>query len=295
MSMSHNEIEFIRPTPALREPILLVGFAGWNDAGDAATFSLETLITAWSPARFAEIDPEGFFDFTETRPMISLDASGQRSLEWPENAFYAHALPNQDRDVVLLLGTEPQLRWKTFCRHILAVAERVHASCLLTLGALMADVPHTREPTCTGFVSSSPMLPQLQKLGVKMSSYEGPTGILGALHEAWRATNRPAISLWGNVPHYISATPNPQVALALLRRVGMILGTPVPVSSVEKQAQAFAVQVEEALRENPEAQEYVHQLEEQYAAEVPPTTDGPGLFEALEEFLRSSRPAEGSE
>jgi len=275
--------------PALRAPVLLAAFAGWNDAGQVASYALETLVSAWSPTRFAEIDPETFFDFTESRPTISLGPTGQRRLSWPANVFYGHRVPDHDRDIVVLVGSEPQLRWQTFCRHILAVAKRVDASCLVTIGGFLADVPHTRPPALTGFASTPRLLPQLRKLGVRMSTYEGPTGIVGALSDAWRATNLPSISLWGNVPHYISAVPNPQVSLALLRCVSRILGTSLPLSRLETHARAFAVQVDEALQENPEALEYVRQLEEQQGGEEPPE-DAPDLFEALEEFLRTTRP-----
>jgi proteasome assembly chaperone (PAC2) family protein len=293
MNMANDELQWLGDPPELRAPILLTAFAGWNDAGDAATYAVQTLINAWSPSPFAELDPEMFFDFTETRPLVSLDPTGQRSLEWPENVFHAHRMPTQDHDVVLLLGTEPQLRWRTFCGHILTVAERLNVSCLVTLGALLADVPHTRDPMLSGYVSTSRLLPQLQQLGVKMSSYEGPTGIVGVLADAWRATGKPTVSLWGNVPHYISATPNPQIALALLRRVAILLGTTLPVSVLENHARAFNLQVDEALKSDPEALEYVRQLEQQHPPEAP-SEDAPGLIEALEEFLRSTRPPEDS-
>lgn len=296
MTMPDDELQLIGDLPELRDPVLLAAFAGWNDAGEAATYALETLATAWSATEFAEIEPEWFYDFTETRPEIGLGPGGQRSIEWPENTFYAHRLPTNHRDVVLLIGNEPQLRWKSYCRHILTIAEQMNASCLITLGALLADVPHTREPTLSGFASTSRLLPQLRKLGVHASTYEGPTGIVGALHDAWGSTKRPAISLWGNVPHYISATPNPQVALALLRRVAVLLDTTLPLTPIEEQSRAFAIQVDEALKVNPEALEYVRQLEDQEAEEEEPApVDAPRLIEALEEFLRTSRPSEGSE
>jgi predicted ATP-grasp superfamily ATP-dependent carboligase len=181
------------------------------------------------------------------------------------------------------------------------VADRLNVSCLVTLGALLADVPHTQPPSLTGFASTSRLLPQLQKLGVNLSSYEGPTGILGALHDAWRRTRRPAVSIWGNVPHYISATPNPQVALALAGRVSLLLGTALPTASLQNHARAFEAQVDEALRENPEALEYVRQLEAQYSEEdesdrgEPAPVDAPTLIQELEAFLRTHRPAEDTE
>lgn len=292
--MTHDDLRLIGDPPKLRKPVLLAAWEGWNDAGDAATYALRQLNLAWQGTRFAEIDPETFYDFTESRPTINLGPAGQRRLTWPENRFFAHRLPDQERDVVLLIGDEPQLRWRTYCDLILSVAHQVRASCLVTLGALLADVPHTREPTLTGFASNRRLLPQLEKLGVHLSAYEGPTGIVGAMHDAWRTTNLPAISLWGNVPHYISATPNPQVSLALLHRVGLLLGASLPTGPLENHAHIFARQVEDALKENPEALEYVRQLEEQYVEEEPPQ-GGPELFDALEQFLRSNRPTEDAE
>lgn len=292
MNMEENELHLAGDLPELRTPVLLAGFAGWSDAGEIATYALRSLRAAWSIDRFAEIDPEEFYDFTETRPTVNIDPTGQRKLEWPENVFYAHHMPAAERDVVLLIGTEPQLRWRTYCRYITTLAERLNVSCLITLGGLLADVPHTREPTLTGFASTPRLLPQLQQLGVRMSSYEGPTGIIGALHEAWGATRRPAISLWGNVPHYITSSPNPQVTLAMLQRVAILLGTSLPISAVQTHARAFSTQVNEALQTNEEALEYVRQLEAEQGEEPPPANTS-GLFEDLEQFLRETRPPEG--
>jgi proteasome assembly chaperone (PAC2) family protein len=276
--------------PALNEPVLLAAFAGWNDASQVATFAIQTLKNIWDADSFASIDPEEFFDFTETRPTISLDPTGQRGLEWPQTIFFGQSLPESERDVVLLLGVEPQLRWRTFCRGVLDVADRVGASQLVTLGGLLADVPHTVDPRLTGFATSSELLSDLTGMGVRMSSYEGPTGILGVLHDAWRTSGRPAVSLWGNVPHYISATPNPQVVLALLQRVSGLLGVSIPLSGLETRSEQFRTQVDEALESNPEARDYVQQLEQHVEGErrVEPS---PHLIEELEEYLRRRRPS----
>lgn len=275
--------------PTLRSPFLVAAFAGWNDAAQVATHAVETLVDAWRLEPFADIDPEEFYDFSSTRPTISLLADGQRDLEWPENVFFARELPDASHDLLLLVGHEPQLRWRTFVDLILRVADRTEARCLVTLGGLLADVPHTIPPRLTGFSSGEDGIPTLQDLGLKVSSYEGPTGVVGVLHDAWRLTGRPAISLWGNVPHYISAAPNPQISLALLRRLETILGVPVPSHPLELQEQAFITQVDEALAQNPEAQEYVKELETQYVEESPPVP-GPELIAELENFLRERRP-----
>ncbi len=279
-----------RELPDLRAPIMLAGFAGWNDAAQVATFSISTLIKTWGAERFAEIDPESFFDFTETRPTISIGSTGQRSLEWPSNYFFSYGMEESDRDLVLLLGTEPQLKWRTFSAAVIGLAEKLEASSLITLGGLLADVPHTLEPRLSGFATPGPFQRQLRKLGIRASSYEGPTGIVGALHDAWRRTGRPAVSLWGNVPHYISATPNPQVSLALLERVVALLKVKLSLTALANQAKAFGTRIDEALAENPEALEYVRQLEQQFGNEPPPAADAPELIAELENFLRSRRP-----
>jgi proteasome assembly chaperone (PAC2) family protein len=279
----------VESLPELRSPFMVAAFAGWNDAAQVATHALETLVDAWALEPFAEIDPEDFYDFSSTRPTISLGPDGQRDLQWPDNLFFARSLPQAGHDLVLLVGNEPQLRWRTFTDLVLSVAEQTGACCLITLGGLLADVPHTIPPRLTGFSTGDEGLPSLQELGLKVSSYEGPTGIVGVLHDSWRLSGRPAISLWGNVPHYISAAPNPQISLALLRRLETALGISVPSHPLELQEQAFITQVNEALAQNPEAREYVKELETQYMEESPPPP-GPELIAELENFLRKRRP-----
>jgi proteasome assembly chaperone (PAC2) family protein len=209
-------------------------------------------------------------------------------MQWPENEFYFRVMDASERDVILMIGTEPHLRWRTFARTILQVAERLNVSCLITVGGLLAVVPHTVPPRLSGFASSPGLLPRLQDLGVSLSSYEGPTGILGALHDTWRNSGRPGLSLWGSVPHYISATPNPQVTVALLRRISSLLNVELEISGLERKSQLFRQQVDEALSDNPEAQEYVRQLEERLGEETV-TAPAPELIQDLEEFLRRRR------
>lgn len=289
-----EELPFLEPPNllSLREPVLVAAFGGWNDAAQAATFAVETVLRLLGTQKIAEIDPEEFYDFTETRPMISLSPTSQRHLTWPQNRFFGHRLPSADRDLVIFLGVEPQLRWRTYCTVFTTLAERMDISCLITLGALLAEVPHTLEPRLTGFVSGGATIPDLTALGVGTSEYEGPTGILGTLHDAWRATGKPAVSLWGNVPHYISATPNPDVALALLRRLNLLLGIDLPLEALQTRALAFRAQIDGALEDNPEAREYVEQLEAGYANDEPPPAAGPELIDELERFLRKTRPPE---
>lgn len=288
--MARDDYLTVRELPPLRNPFLVAAFAGWNDASQVATHALTTIVNTFSSEKVAEIDPEEFFDFSETRPTISLGSEGQRWLRWPSNALYGQRLEDGERDLLILIGNEPQLKWRTFCEIIIDLAGRAGASCLVTLGGLLADVPHTVEPRLTGFVSDVDTLPDLHTLGLRVSAYEGPTGIIGALHDLWRETGKPAISIWGNVPHYISAAPNPQISLALLRRLALLVGTPMPVENLERQEQAFRTQVDEALVQNPEAGEYVRQLEEHFSEDATPPPSGPELIAELEEFLRNRRP-----
>jgi proteasome assembly chaperone (PAC2) family protein len=286
-----EELPFLDVTdlPDLRRPVLVTAFAGWNDAAQAATFAVETVLRLLGTTKFAEIDPEDFYDFTETRPMISLGATSERMLTWPQNRFFGHRLPSAPRDVIFFLGVEPQLKWRTYCRTFTTMADQFDISCLISLGALLSEVPHTIDPPLTGFVGGSDAFPDLASLGVESSAYEGPTGIVGALHDAWLRTSRPAVTLWGNVPHYISATPNPGVALALLRRLGTLLGVDLPLEALQLRAAAFAKQIDDALQDNPEAREYVEQLEAGYGKDAPPQA-GPELIDELERYLRSRRP-----
>lgn len=288
--MAESEYLTIDADIQLRSPVLLAAFAGWNDAGQAATYALSSLLKLWAPLRCAHIDPEEFFVFTETRPTITLSPSKERTLHWPPNYVFAHRLPEAERDVMLLLGTEPQLKWRTFCRTIVALARRYEASSLITLGGLLADVPHTMEPRLTGFATSPELRARLDALDVGTSSYQGPTGIVGTLYDAWAATKLPSLTLWVNVPHYISASPNPHAALALLRRMASLLDLPLPLESLQEQAEAFSAQINEALQENPEAMEYVRQLEQHFDEESPPGP-APELISELEEFLRRRRPS----
>lgn len=284
----------VQQWPVLRDPVLIVAFAGWNDAGQAATQAVKHLQRTWRAQEFASIDPETFYDFTETRPLVEMTVGGERSIRWPRNRFFAAQLPSQERDAVLLIGNEPQLRWRTFCSHIMEVAGRVHASTLVAVGALLADVPHTMPPVITGSAWGPQSAGALQRVQARVSSYEGPTGIVGVLTDAWKITGRPGYSLWGSAPHYISASPNPQVALALVRSVATLLQMRVPVDLLATEAEAFTHRVDEALADNEEARDYVRLLEEQHAHGEPPPA-GPELLSELEEFLRSRRPDNGKE
>ncbi|HEY8491878.1 MAG TPA: PAC2 family protein [Dehalococcoidia bacterium] len=279
--------------PRLRNPVLVAAFAGWNDAAESATSAVQLLLRTWSARRFASIDPEEFYSFTDTRPQIRLVDGAQRSLEWPSNVFYYHqAGPSLPRDVLLLLGVEPNLRWRAFTGLILDVVRRAGASLVVTLGALLADAPHTRPVRVTGFATDPELARRINREGVTRSRYEGPTGIVGVLHDALRREGIASASLWAGVPHYVSASPNPRATAALLRRLGAVLGLDLDLSALDAQGREFDAQVNAALAESPDLAEYVRTLErraDEEGEEAQDLPSGEALFQELEEFLRRRR------
>src|ERR671919_1598621 len=253
----------ISERPELRRPVLVAAFSGWNDGGQGASLAVGYLAKTWSAARFADIDPEGFFDFQATRPHVSLFDGLTRQLDWPDNAFFHAQVPGTDRDAVLLLGIEPNLRWRTFCGLVSGLASDLGVELVITLGALLADVPHTRAAPVTGSASDPELIEQL---GLQASRYEGPTGIVGVLHDACRAAGIPSASLWAAVPHYASLAASPKAALALCARLGDLLGTELELDDLERAAEAYESQVSEAVASDEETEAYVQELERRRAA-----------------------------
>ena len=248
----------IAERPSLRRPVLIAAFRGWNDGGQAATLAGSYLARLWGAERFADIDPEGFVDFQSTRPLVSLEDGVTRKIDWPENAFLAGAIPGADRDAVLLLGVEPNYRWRTFTEIVAGLAKELGVELVVTLGALLADVPHTRPAPVTG-AASDPSL--VEELGLQHSRYEGPTGIVGVLHDACRAAGLPSVSLWSAVPHYVSLAPSPRAARALCERLGELLDTPIDVTELIEAEEAYAEQVTQAVASDEDTQAYVEDLE----------------------------------
>jgi len=244
--------------PALRRPVLITAFAGWNDGGQAATLAAGYLSRQWETTRFADIDPEGFVDFQSVRPTVTLDEGLTRKLEWPENEFFYGAIPGADRDAVVLLGVEPNYRWRTFTNLITGLATDLGVELVVTLGALLADVPHTRPAPVTG-AATDPSL--VEELGLQLSRYEGPTGIVGVLHDGCREAGLKSVSLWSAVPHYVSLAPSPRAAKALCVKLGELIGVEIDVAELTEAENAYATQVSEAVASDADTQAYVEELE----------------------------------
>jgi proteasome assembly chaperone (PAC2) family protein len=285
----------VHTQPQLRRPILLAAFAGWNDAGETATMALRLLIREWQAEVCAEIDPEPFFVFTETRPHVRGITTTNRQIIWPQTRFYAAHVPTGPRDFLLLLGIEPQLRWRTFVGTILEYSAMLGVDTVFCLGGLLADSLHTRPPVLTGSISDPALSRQLNLLGFHRSRYEGPTGIVGVLGALARERGLISGSLWGNVPHYLGSTANPVVAAALLRAVAALFQFEVDLSDLDRAAERFNAQVSEAVANDPEVARYVRQLEEQqeHQDEEAPNPESGGdlpsadiIVQQLEDLLR---------
>ena len=280
--------------PELTRPVLIAAFRGWNDGAQAASLAAGYLAKTWQAERFAHVDPEEFFDFQATRPHVSLEGGMTRKIDWPETAFY-HARPDGiERDIVLLLGIEPNLRWRTFTELLVDLVRDLGVEMMITLGALLADVPHTRPSPVTGSASDPDLV---QQLGLSESRYEGPTGIVGVLHDACRQADIPSASLWVAVPHYVSLTPSPRAAVALCERLGGLIGLDVDVSELEEAAQSYEEQVSEAVASDEETAAYVDELEQRVDS-MEDSTDlpsGDALAAELTRFLREREQDGGDE
>lgn len=279
----------IHSDPQLQDPILIAAFRGWNDAGDAATFAAQHLSSAWSAEPLASIDPEDFYDFQAVRPEVELIDGATRSIRWPKNEFF-NGRTADGRDVMLLIGTEPNTRWRTFCDLVVDVARQKRVGLLVTLGALLADVPHSRPVHITGTAMDRDLV---ARLGLTRSRYEGPTGIVGVLHDAFSKGGVDSISLWAAVPHYIAISPNPKAAMALVRKAAELIKTEVDISTLELAAKSYEERVSEMVASDDDVQAYVRLLEErsderdrEEAIDPSSLPSGDALVEELERFLR---------
>src|SRR6202165_3984973 len=285
-----------RRPDGLRAPAMVCAFKGWNDAGDAASSAVSFLASALGARRFARLDPEEFFDFQANRPCIKLGEhvggeTGARQISWPSVEIFEAPAPRAPRDLVLVQGFEPSLRWRTFSANLVDLAEALGVQLVVSLGALLGDVPHTRPVAMSGHASDTSLA---GRLGIQTSTYEGPTGIVGVLHSACVRAGLPSASLWAGVPHYVAAATNPRAALALVRRVEGLIGVSVDVSELESAAGDYERQVALAVQSDPDIQAFVERLEQaaesdEYGspAEVP---SGDMLAREFQRFLRQRGP-----
>ena len=265
--------------------MLVAAFRGWNDGAQGASLAASFLAQSWQARRFADLDPEEFYDFQATRPHVVLEEGLTRKINWPETAFYHAGVPGADRDGVLALGIEPNTRWRTYSDEIVDLARDLGVELVVTLGALLADVPHTRAAPVTGSATDPKLV---EELGLGSSRYEGPTGIVGVLHDACRRAEIPSASLWAAVPHYASLAASPKAALALCERLAGLLGGEFELDDLERASAAYERQVSEAVASDEETEAYVRDLEQRRDAlgdelDVP---SGETLAAELTRFLR---------
>ena len=270
--------------PRLERPVLIAAFRGWNDGGQGASLAGGYLAREWQAERFADIDPENFYDFQATRPLVSLEDGETRRVAWPENAFYFAKPRELGRDAILLLGIEPNLRWRTFSSLIVDFAKDLGVEMVITLGALLADVPHTRPSPVTGSATDKKLV---DELGLSTSRYEGPTGVVGIVHDACNRAGIPSVSLWAAVPHYVQLTPSPRAAQALCERLATLLGGRIDVSELRRAGRGYVEQVSEAVAGDAETAAYVEELEQRSdsidPADLP---SGDALAAELTRYLR---------
>ena len=286
----------------LRRPLLILAFAGWNDAAESATGAAKLLCERWSARKVGAIDPDEFFNFAQQRPQVRFREGSrtERELSWPANEFFLAQEPSLQRDVIVGIGVEPQLRWRAFANLIQDLARRCEVTLALTLGALLAEVPHTRPVRLTGYASDSELRARLR---ITPTRYEGPTGIVGVLNNAFRDAGFATASVWANVPHYISSLANPHATIALIRRVSEFLDWTTDLTELEEAARQFDAQLAEILKGNAKAARYVKELEardrqtaEDEAPEPATADDLPNpadLIRELEQLLRKPPPEAG--
>jgi proteasome assembly chaperone (PAC2) family protein len=285
--------------PTLNRPILLLAFAGWNDAGSAATFAAKFLVQRLTAHTFASVDPETFYNFVEQRPQVRL-RNGEREIIWPAHEFSYARDPGLGQDVIIGIGVEPHLRWRAYAEAILRIIQECKVELVVTLGALLADVAYSRPVRLTGRASDPALA---RRLHLSVSKYEGPTGIVGVLDDICRRKGLPAISIWANVPHYLAASPNVKAACALVRRAMTLLDFHADLGDLERAATEFDARVSQVLAADPKVAEYVRQLEERDTEEdeeeeaggTEALPSGEELIRELEQFLRDQRRERGEE
>lgn len=268
---------------ALRSPIMVAAFGGWNDAGEAATAAVVHLASRWPTTVIARVDPEDFYDFQVNRPTVFLDENKARQLLWPATEVFGVSTPHLPFDLILVKGVEPSMRWKTFTNDLLDLADDLDVAMVITLGSLLADTPHTRPIPVT---KSGGQREIAERLGLEVSEYEGPTGILGVLQDAAFRRGMDAISLWAAIPHYASISPSPKATLALVNALEDFLNASFPLGELQSEAKAWETSVDELANEDNEIAEYVRQLEASKDAADLPEATGESIAREFERYLR---------
>ena len=283
----------IHQIPLLRNPVMIMAFSGWNDAAEAASGAVEHLLSGWKdkkddvlPELIAEVESEDFYDFQVNRPQVSIDESAIRSITWPSTQVFGLAVPSMNRDLVIVTGVEPSMRWKSFTSDLLDLADDLEVSLVVSLGSLLADTPHSRPITVTG-TGAHPTI--ADRLGVSVSKYEGPTGILGIVQDACMRRGIDAISLWAAVPHYAASSPSPKATLALINTLEEFLDISIPLSDLPERSDAWEKEVNELAAEDAEVAEYVKALEESKDAAELPEVSGDSIAKEFERYLRRQK------
>lgn len=268
--------------PNLTGPVLVTGFEGWNDAGEAATAAIEHLEQLWSARRIAALDPEDYYDFQVNRPTVTM-VDGARAITWPTTRLAVTRPPGTHRDLVLLRGIEPSIHWKAFTGELIEYARRIGIEMVVNLGALLAESPHSRPVPISG-TTSDPDLEQ--RLSLEPSRYEGPTGIVGVFQDACASAGLPAVSFWAAIPHYVASMPCPKATLALLRRVEDVLDLAVPLGDLPERARVWQESADELVAEDSDIAEYVKQLEDAKDTADLPEASGEFIAREFERYLR---------
>ncbi|WP_232676900.1 PAC2 family protein [Nocardioides sp. R-C-SC26] len=273
----------VEEAPALVSPVVIAAFEGWNDAADAASSVVDHLIEVWDARIVAALDPEDFYDFQVNRPMVGLDENGHRRLTWPTTRIAIAQPPHLDRDVILIRGIEPSMRWRQFCAELLATCDDLGAELVITLGALLADTPHTRPIPVNGTATEPDLV---DRLALEPSTYEGPTGIVGVLQDACVRVDMPAVSYWAAVPHYVAQPPCPKATLALLQQLEELLETTIPLGDLPEDARAWERGVDELAQEDEDIADYVRSLEEARDTTDLPEASGDAIAAEFERYLK---------
>jgi proteasome assembly chaperone (PAC2) family protein len=281
--MGRQRVVELDDVPELVEPVVIAAFEGWNDAGEAASGVVRHLAETWDAAPLAALDPEDYYDFQVTRPTVELVDGQTRRISWPTTRLSLAKLPGSGRDVVLVHGIEPNMRWRAFCRDLLGIMLELGAETVVLLGALLADAPHTRPVPVTAASSDSGLAGRIR---LEPARYEGPTGILGVLQDTCASTGLETVSLWAAVPHYVAQPPSPKATLALLRWVEDLLDLSVPLGDLPEQARAWERGVDELAEQDSEVADYVRTLEEQKDATELPEASGDAIAREFERYLR---------